>query len=376
MTLLIRRAAAVRPQLLHQLMLPCFALLIVTNTHAAEHENVHEGHEARITVTSPLRRDVSITHDYVSQIHASRHIEMRALERGYLESVEVAEGQKVTQGQLMFRIQPLTYQAEFRRAQAEAESARVEYENTRQLVEGNVVSDTQLALAQAKFERAQAEVSLAEAHLSFTQIRAPFGGIMDRLHLREGSLVDEGELLTTLSDNSRVWVYFSVPEAEYLDYATDPLGIENRPVNLILANGRQFSEPGHIAVVEADFNNRTGTIAFRADFPNPDGLLRHGQTGKILLAKPMPEALLVPQKATFEILDQTYVYVIDNSGTVRQRRVEIAEEMEDVFVVVDGLAEDEQIVLEGLRNVRDGDHSEFEVEDQETAFANLKLRAE
>jgi membrane fusion protein (multidrug efflux system) len=129
----------------------------------------------------------------------------------------------------MFRIQPLTYQAEFRRARAEAEAARVELENTRDLAKGNVVSDTQLALARAKYERAQAEVSLAEAHLSFTEIHAPFGGIMDRLELREGSLVEEGELLTTLSDNSTMWVYFNVPEAEYLDYATDPLGIENRP---------------------------------------------------------------------------------------------------------------------------------------------------
>jgi hypothetical protein len=144
---------------------------------------------------------------------------------------------------------------------------------------------------------------------------------MDRLELREGSLVEEGELLTTLSDNSTMWVYFNVPEAEYLDYATDPLGIENRPVTLLMANGRQFAEPGHIAVIEADFNNRTGTIPFRADFANPTGLLRHGQTGKILLAKPIPGALLVPQKATFEILDQTYVYVLREGGQVQQRRI-------------------------------------------------------
>jgi membrane fusion protein (multidrug efflux system) len=341
-----------------------------------EHGGEHGGHAARVTATTPLRRDVTITHDYVSQIHANRHIEVRALERGYLESVEVTEGQTVQKGQLMFRIQPLTYQAEFRRARAEAEAARVEFENTRDLARGNVVSDTQLALARAKYERAQAEVSLAEAHLSFTEIHAPFGGIMDRLELREGSLVEEGELLTTLSDNSTMWVYFNVPEAEYLDYATDPLGIENRPVTLLMANGRQFAEPGHIAVIEADFNNRTGTIPFRADFANPTGLLRHGQTGKILLAKPIPDALLVPQKATFEILDQTYVYVLQEGGRVQQRRIEIADELEDVFVVGEGLAGDEHIVLEGLRNVRDGAVVEYELEDSDSAFAHLKTHAE
>jgi membrane fusion protein (multidrug efflux system) len=343
---------------------------------AVSSESEHVEHRRRITATSPALRDVSIVHDYVSQIHANRHIEVRALERGYLESVEVTEGQFVPKGQVMFRIQPLTYQAEYRRARAEADAAHVEYENTRDLADSNVVSDAQLALAKAKFERAEAEVSLAEAHLSFTEIHAPFDGIMDRLELREGSLVEEGELLTTLSDNRTMWVYFNVPEAEYLDYATDPLGIENRPVTLLMANGRAFPEPGRIAVIEADFNNRTGTIAFRADFANPTGLLRHGQTGKILLEKPIPQALLIPQKATFEILDQTYVYVIDDSGTVRQRRIVVSDELEDVFVVGEGLDAREKIVLEGLRSVRTGMTVEYDFEEPTVAFASLKNHAE
>jgi membrane fusion protein (multidrug efflux system) len=358
------------------LLLPLLPALAMPASGSEGHGGEHGGKAAMVTATVPLRRDVEVTRDYVSQIHANRHIEVRALERGYLESVEVTEGQTVEKGQLMFRIQPITYQAEFRRAEAEAKAAGLEYQNTKQLADSNVVSETQLALAQAKFEQAQAELSLAQAHLSFTEIRAPFAGIMDRLHLREGSLVDEGELLTTLSDNSNMWVYFNVPEAEYLDYATDPLGIENRPVTLLMANGRQFAEPGHIAVVEADFNNRTGTIAFRADFANPTGLLRHGQTGKIILSKPIPEALLVPQKATFEILDQTYVYVLDDGGKVRQQRIVIGDELEDIFVVEEGLKGQERIVLEGLRNVRDGSVVEYELEAPETVFAHLKTHAE
>ena len=352
------------------------ALVLAQTAPAVASDSEHGGHEARVTATSPIRRDVNVTRDYVAQIHANRHIEVRALERGYHESVEVREGQAVEKGQLMFRIQPLTYQAELRRARAEAEAAKVELDNTRELAAGNVVSDTQLALARAKFERAQAEVSLAEAHLSFTEIRAPFAGIMDRLELREGSLVEEGELLTTLSDNSTMWVYFNVPEAEYLDYATDPLGVENRPVTLMMANGKAFAEAGHIAVIEADFNNRTGTIPFRADFPNPTRLLRHGQTGKILLAKPFPEALLIPQKATFEILDQLYVFVLEGDGKVVQRRIAIAEELEDVFLVAEGLDGDERIVLEGLRSVRDGATVEYEFESPESAFNHLKTHAE
>jgi membrane fusion protein (multidrug efflux system) len=317
-----------------------------------------------------------MTRDYVSQIHANRHIEVRALERGYLESVEVTEGQTLEKGQLMFRIQPLTYQAEFRRATAEAEAARIEFENTRELAAGSVVSNAQLALAEARYERAQAEVSLAEAHLGFTEIRAPFAGIMDRLELREGSLVDEGDLLTTLSDNSTMWAYFNVPEAEYLDYVADPLGVQGRPVTLIMANGKPFSQSGHVAVIEAEFNNRTGTIPFRADFPNPGGVLRHGQTGNILMPEVRENALLVPQKATFETLDQTYVYVIDEGGRVRQQRIVIADELEDVFLVDKGVDEADLLILEGIRSVRDGSVVTFELEDPQRAIEALKTHAE
>jgi membrane fusion protein (multidrug efflux system) len=356
------------------------AVLALLSIGVAASEKSHGGepgaHSGRVIATTPLRRDVTMTRDYVSQIHANRHIEVRALERGYLESVEVTEGQTLEKGQLMFRIQPLTYQAEFRRATAEAEAARIEFENTRELAAGSVVSNAQLALAEARYERAQAELSLAEAHLGFTEIRAPFAGIMDRLELREGSLVEEGDLLTTLSDNSTMWAYFNVPEAEYLDYVADPLGVQGRPVTLVMANGKPFSQPGHVAVIEAEFNSRTGTIPFRADFPNPDGVLRHGQTGNILMPELREDALLVPQKATFETLDQTYVYVIDEGGRVRQQRIVIADELEDVFLVDEGVAETDLLILEGIRSVRDGSVVTFELEDPQRAIETLKTHAE
>lgn len=337
---------------------------------AAEHE------AAKLLVTRPVRRDVALTSEYVGQIRSNRHIEVRAIERGYLQEVAVNEGQWVEKGQLMFKLLPLTYQAELQRAEAEARAAQLEYDNTRGLADNNVVSATELALAKSRFEQAKAEVDLAAAHLAFTEVRAPFNGIMDRLLVREGSLIDEGEFLTTLSDNSLVWVYYNVPEAEYLDYMASAKSESAQVVELVLANGRAFPHAGKVAVIEADFNNQTGTIPFRADFPNPEGLLRHGQTGNVLMRTPLAGAVLVPQKATFEILDQHYVYLIDADERVVQRRIRIREELEDMFVIDEGVTENDKIVLEGLRQVRDGDEADYEYLDPERVFATLKLPAE
>ncbi len=160
---------------------------------------------------------------------------------------------------------------------------------------------------------------MAKAELNFTDVKAPFDGIIDRLLQQKGSLVAEGDVLTTLSDNSLMWVYFNVPESRYLEYQTDPHRNEIQ-VELILANGKKFDQPGQVRTIEADFNNETGNIAFRADFPNPDRLLRHGQTGTIVLSRQQSEALVIPMRATFEILAKKYVYVIDENTLLTNAR--------------------------------------------------------
>lgn len=137
-----------------------------------------------------------------------RAIRLKALERGYLEELFVDEGKSVTKGQPMFQIMSRIQQAELDRAKAEADAAGIEHENTRLLHEKQVVSKNELALAKAKLDKATAEVTLCQAHRQLTAIAAPFDGIMGLLHVRAGSLLDEGELLTTLSDNRTMWVYF------------------------------------------------------------------------------------------------------------------------------------------------------------------------
>ncbi|WP_456462216.1 efflux RND transporter periplasmic adaptor subunit [Reichenbachiella sp.] len=341
----------------------------------------HKGHhevQSTFEVTSPIKKDTSVTKHYVSQIHSSQHIELRALERGYLEKIFVDEGQFVKKGQLMFQILPRLYQAELKKAEAEAHYAEIEYQNTKRLSDSNVVSPTELALASAKYDKAKAELALAQVHLDFTQVRAPFDGIMDHFHVRLGSLVEEGELLTTLSDNHEMWVYFNVPEAEYLDYKVELSADKAHPlkVKLMMANNKLFENLGEVNTIEADFNNETGNIAFRATFPNPKGLLRHGETGNVLVEAELKNAMLIPQKTTFEILDKKYVFVVDKDNIVRSRRIEVGAEWPHIYEVIDGLESSDKILLEGLRKVRDGDRIETEFVDPTTVLSHLDLYAE
>lgn len=336
----------------------------------------HKEVESKLTVSRPLKRDTLITHNYVCQIHSNRNIEIRALEQGYLKDALVKEGQHVKEGGPMFQILPLIYQAELKQAEADAQVAEVEYENTKRLAENKVVSNTELAMAKAKWNKTLAEVNLAQAHLSFTDIKAPFPGLVDRLMVRKGSLVEEGDLLTTLSDNSEMWVYFNVPEAEYLDYTAKDQPEEWNQVSLIMANGKMFDQPGRINTIEAQFNNKTGTIPFRADFPNPDGRLRHGETGNIQIKKLVKGALLIPQKSTFQILDHHFVYLVGKNDVLTQQRILVSAELEDLFIVSGGLTENDKFVLEGLRQAKSGTKADYSFVEPKEAFNHLQLHAE
>lgn len=355
-------------------LLVCLSVVLVST--GCGHEAEEEEAKSIYLATSPLLMDTSVTRDYVCQIHSIQHIELRSLEKGYLQDVLVDEGQFVKEGQLMFRIKPTLYQAEVDRSVAEADYAEIEYRNTKVLADSNVVSPNELAMAKAKMEKARAELSVAQTHLGFTEIRAPFDGIMDRLHARKGSLMDEGDLLTNLSDNSTMWVYFNVPESEYLAYkkvADTERGVK---VRLKMANETYFESDGVITAIEADFNNTTGNIAFRATFPNPNRVLRHGQTGNIVMSTRLDHVMLIPQKATFEVLDRRYVFVIDKEGKAHTQRITIGNELPYLFAIDKGLKPDDRFLLEGLRKVKDGDTVELNFTPPDSVIKKLGLYAE
>jgi membrane fusion protein, multidrug efflux system len=343
-------------------------------THKAEAQQ--EDH--KIVVTGPKAKDVILTQQYVCQIHSQRHINVRALEDGYLEEIPVKEGQEVKKDDVMFKIVPILYQAKLDAELAEARLAELELKNTERLFNDKVVSQNEVALFQAKLTKAKAKAKLAQAELDFATIRAPFDGIVDRLHEQQGSLIKERDILTTLYDNSVMWVYFNVPEARYLEYMASQGQVgESRQVELVLANGSKFPEKGKIGAIEALFNNETGNIPFRADFPNPNRLLRHGQTGNVLIHRTLHNAIVIPQGATFEILDKRYVYIVGADDVPHQHEIVVDHEMDDVFVVRSGLEVTDKFVLEGKLQVHDGQKMEdYEFRTPEQALANQKHHAE
>ncbi len=350
-----------------------FAILTMLSCQSKKEEKAEE---FKYSVTNPMVIDTSFTKEYVSQIKSVRNIEIRTLEKGFLQNIYVDEGQFVKAGQVLFRIMPKMYEAELMKAKAEAKAAEIEYLNAKTLADKNVVSKNEQALALAKLEVAKADVAMAKLHLSFTEIKAPFAGTIDRLPKKIGSLLEEGELLTSLSDNSNVFAYFNVSEPEYIDYQTHIKDRADTNISLLLANGTQLKYKGKVQLVESEFDNETGNVAFRAIFPNPDKLLKNGETGKVLMIVPVKNALIIPQKATYEIQDKIYVFVVDKNSVVKSREITITGEVPDLYVVKSGLAVGDKILLEGVQKAKDNDKIKYDYQKPEYVISHLKLYAE
>jgi membrane fusion protein (multidrug efflux system) len=332
--------------------------------------------EGKYAVTNPVRIDTSFIKEYVSQIRSVRNIEIRAQEKGFLQNIYVDEGQFVQAGQLLFRIMPKMYEAELLKAQSEAKAAEIELQNAKTLADKNIVSKNEQAMAQAKLDQARAEVALAKLHLSFTDIKAPFSGTIDRIPKKLGSLIEEGELMTSLSDNSKMYAYFNVSEPEYLEYQSNESGRGSNTISLRLANNQTFKYKGKVEVIESEFDSETGNIAFRASFPNSDKLLKNGETGKILMTVPVKNALIIPQKATYEIQEKKYVFVVGKNNVVKSREIKIKGELPDVYVVESGIDETDKILLEGVQKVNDDDKISYVYQKPLYVLSHLRLKAE
>jgi membrane fusion protein, multidrug efflux system len=332
--------------------------------------------EIKYTVTNPIAIDTSYTKEYVAQIKSVKDIEIRAQEKGFLQNIYVDEGQSVKAGQVLFRIMPKMYEAELQKAQSEVKAAEIELQNTKTLVDKNIVSKSEQVVAQSNLDQARAEVAMAKLHLSFTEIRAPFAGTIDRIPKKLGSLIDEGELLTSLSDNSQMLAYFNVSEPEYIQYQTDVKDRAENTVNLVLANGESFKHKGKVELIESEFDNETGNIAFRAKFPNTEKLLRNGETGQVQMLVPLKNAIVIPQKATYEIQDKKYVFVVDKNNKVSSREISITGEIPDLYVITKGISTNDKILLEGVQKVKENDKIKFSFIAPQKVIKNLRLIAE
>lgn len=357
-------------------VIPTLVLSILVMLAACHGPQEEKEESAVYPVTSPLTKDTLVTNEYVAQIKSAKNIEVRAQEKGFLQKIYVDEGQHVHTGQILFRIMPELYQAEVMKAQAEVEQAEIDYQNASKLAQNDVVSKNERAMAKAKLDGAKADLNAARIHLSFTTIKAPFEGITNRIPLKLGSLVNEGDLLTSLSDNTGIYAYFNLSETEYLNYQKELAKKSEKQVGLVLANGDSFPQKGSIQNIEGEFDNETGNIAVRALFPNPEQILRNGQSGKIQMNIPVKEAMIIPQKSTFEVQGQKYVFVVENNGTVQSRAVTVAYELPDLYILQSGLSKTDKFLLEGLQKVKENDKIKTKFQDPEQTLQSLRLKAD
>ncbi len=323
----------------------------------------------KFPVTSPLAMDTNYTNEYVAEIQSLQNVEIRAKIKGYIEKIYVDEGRPVKAGQSLFSISNKEFSQELLKAKAmmksaiaEAKTAELELQNVKKLSDKNIVSKTELEKAQANFDAANARIDEAKANeasaninLSLTEIKAPFDGTINRIPFKTGSLIDEGTLLTSLSNNKEVFAYFNISEKEYLVYTTQKENGEKGNVTLLLANGQTHKYKGTVETIEGEFDKNTGNIAFRAKFPNPDLLLKHGSSGKVQLTNNIKNALIIPQKATFEIQDKFYVFVVDTNNVVKSRNIVIKQRLPHLYVIESGLSASDKIIYEGIQNVKEDD---------------------
>ena len=319
-------------------------------------------------ITHPLLVDTSYISEYVADIQSVKNIEIRARVSGFIDQIHIDEGEYVKKNQLLFTINNKQYKenvliakAGLKSSEASLKSAKVEYLNMKILCEKNIVSKTELEKAEAMFESAKSNVDQSKSELnsamidlSLTRILAPFDGVVNRIPNKKGSLINEGSLLTSLSDNKDVYAYFNVSEREYLDFISQKKRVNE--VLLRLANNELHSDKGVVESIDGEIDKSTGNIAFRAKFPNPKDVLRHGSSGKILLSHRLNNVVLIPQKSTFEIQEKTYVYVVDKEHIVHSKSITPLHRMPNMYVVSPKeISLNTKILFEGIQNVKNGD---------------------
>lgn len=320
--------------------------------------------------------------DFPATLEGKVNVEIRPQVDGYIEKIYVDEGAYVMAGQPLFKINENTYreqlnnaQSNLLAAQANVQKAQVEVDRLTPLVQNNVISDVQLKTAKAAYDAAKASVEQAKAmvgdaqiNVGYTLIKAPVSGYIGRIPYKTGSLVGRGESqpLTVLSDVSEVYAYFSMSESDFISFKNKYEGntLEEKlkhvpPVDLILADDSAYAQKGKIELVEGQFDKSVGAINFRASFPNSSRTLRSGNTGKIRLPQIFSSVLIVPQDATFEIQDKTFVYTVGDSNKIVTKPITISGRTTNYYYVSSGIQAGEKVVLSSqstlmMGGLRDG----------------------
>lgn len=314
-----------------------------------------------LPVVSVPTKTVTAYTTYPASIEGIVNSQVNAKISGYITDVLVDEGQKVKKGQTLFRLETQTLSQDAAAARANVNAAQVEVDKLKPLVEKNIISNVQLETAKAKLQQAKSSYNSIAANIDYGNIKSPVDGYVGSINLRKGALVSPSSQvpMTTVSDISKVYAYFSMNEKEYLDFIQNAEGktieekIKKLPkVRLVLANGSLYEEEGTIETINSQVNANTGSVSFRAVFDNPSRILTNGNSGKIQVPKVYTDALVVPQEATYEQQGSIYVYKVAEDGMATSTKIETTAEVENLYVVASGLQKGDKIVAKGANKLR------------------------
>ena len=329
--------------------------------------------------------------EYPAAIQGEVDLDIRPQVSGYIEKIFVNEGELVSKGQSLFKIneQPFREQlnnakASYHASQAAILNAQLEVDKLTPLVQNKVVSEfqlktakTALQIATANAEQAKAGLGAAQVNLNFTLIKAPVNGYVGRMPKKQGSLVSpaDQQALTQLSDVHQVHVYFALSESDYIDFNTKygqsiaKGGLASLPgVTLVLSDASAYPVKGKIDMIDGQFDKTTGAITLRASFANSKGFLRSGNTGKIRLGLQHSNTLMIPQAATVEIQDKIFVYAVSKANKITKQPVTVLGTSGVNYLLKDGLVSGDRIVTRGFENLKDGDIIKPEAQPVVTAF--------
>ncbi|MAZ26901.1 MAG: efflux transporter periplasmic adaptor subunit [Cytophagaceae bacterium] len=313
---------------------------------------------------------------YPTKIEGIVNAEVYAKISGYITDVLVDEGQKVRKGQTLFKLETQSLNQDAAAAKANVNAAQVEVDKLKPLVAKNIISEVQLETAKAKLQQAQSSYNGIAANINYGNIKSPVDGYVGAINLRAGSLVSPSsqEPLTIVSDISEVYAYFSMNEKEYLDFIQDAEGatieekIKKMPeVSLLLANDKEYGQTGKIETINSQVNAQTGSVSFRAVFDNPARILTNGNSGKIQIPKTYTDVVVVPKESTFDQQGSIYVYKLDEGNTATAAKINIAGEVDNLYVVASGIEKGDRIVAQGVSTLR----GQTKIQPQEKPFDSI-----
>lgn len=338
------------------------ALLIVASCGKKQEQAPAPG-PMPFAVQTIARQDATIYEEYTANLEGQQNVEIRPKVNGFIQKIYVDEGQMVRKGQLLFKLETQTLNQDAAAAKANVSAAQVEVDRLKPLVDRKIISNVQLETAKAKLAQAKASYSAVAANINYGTITSPVDGVIGSLPFKEGALASAtSEMpLTTVSDTRVMRAYFSMNDKQMISFSREFKGatlqekLKNTPdVSLLLADGSVYEEKGRLVTVTGLVNETTGTSQFRAEFKNPEAILRSGSKGTVRLPITFEDALVVPQNAVFDMQGKQMVYVVNKDNTVKSKIINVKTTSGLNFIVESGLEEGEVIVVEGVTKLKDG----------------------